>query len=175
MQSLQSTPPNPLPHRTAHPCRKIVFAISSKDQGFSPSRDTGRYAASFTWFDANVIPRNHEAGEDATHTKPAEPKRPLVQGDPLLLPRDNKLQTNVRAGRNFERHTVVWHYMDDIRADSGQAEEIEQRSGRGRATLDGRVVRELEVGDSISVIGRARFGGWSNYVESVSVRVFWAV
>lgn len=65
--------------------------------------------------------------------------------------------------------------MDDIRADSAQAEEIEQRSGRGRATLDGRVVRELEVGDSIGVIGRARFGGWSNHVESVSVRVFWAV
>lgn len=81
----------------------------------------------------------------------------------------------MRAQRDEQHYTIVWNHLDNIRADSSEAEEIENSQGRGRATLDGSKVRELEVGDSIAVWGRARFGGWSNFVIRLSVRVFWVV
>lgn len=75
----------------------------------------------------------------------------------------------------MQHYTVVWHHLDNISADSAEAEEIELSEGRGRATLDGSTVRQLEVGDSISVWGKARFPEWSNHVERVSVKIYWAV
>lgn len=72
-------------------------------------------------------------------------------------------------------HIITWHYLDSIPADSLDADEIERAQGRGRATLDGSQVCTLQLGDAISVWGRARYGGWSNHVDQASVRVFWAV
>jgi hypothetical protein len=82
---------------------------------------------------------------------------------------------NKTAVSQTQENTITWHYLDNIQAESADAEEIERSQGRGRATLDGSVVRTLGVGDSIAVWGRARFPGWSNHVEFISVRVFWAV
>lgn len=87
----------------------------------------------------------------------------------------NALQRNKCAVHNTIGYTIVWHYLDDISPQSVEAEEFEETTGRGRNTLDGHVVRELEVGDSVSVWARARFAGWVNHVERASVRVFWAI
>ncbi len=39
----------------AHPCRKIVFDIVSKDQGWGGGRgDQGTFHDSFTWFDVGL-------------------------------------------------------------------------------------------------------------------------
>lgn len=92
-----------------------------------------------------------------------------------FLPTAYSLQRNKVAQRETTKHVVTWHYLDDVDPDSAKAEEVQNASGRGGATLDGRLVRGMNVGDEISIWGRARFPGWSNKVEGLSVRVFWAV
>lgn len=86
-----------------------------------------------------------------------------------------KLQSNRVGHRDTMDYTITWHYLDDIQPDSEEADKIEREQGRGRYTLDGHIVRELQVGDSITVWARARFPGWQNHVEGMAVRVFWAV
>ena len=87
----------------------------------------------------------------------------------------NALQRNKSADKHTGHYTIVWHYLDNISPDSEQAAEIQETEGRGRNTLDGRVLRSLEVGDSVSVWGRTRFGQWMNFVEEATVRVYWAI
>lgn len=40
--------------RGEHPCRKIVFTIKSRDQGWGGGASRGTYNNSFTWFDAGL-------------------------------------------------------------------------------------------------------------------------
>jgi hypothetical protein len=41
--------------RGEHPCRRIVFSITSHDQGWADdTEDEGTYKGSFTWFDAGL-------------------------------------------------------------------------------------------------------------------------
>lgn len=179
IQTLDTASPQILPHRTIHPCRKIVFSILSHDQGGYPDGAPDSYHGSFTWFDAEVIHKAHEPSQrDGIHQRmnpiDMSPKH-YAPNDPLLLPRDNALQRNRARRRSAKRHTVVWHHLDNTAADSPEAEDVDRDSGRGRDTLDGRQVREMELGDSIVVWARARFPGWKNYVDSLTVRVFWAI
>src|SRR3954454_13103128 len=59
-QSLEKdTPSKPLPHRGAHPCRRIIFKLSSHDQGRG-RRHENMYEFSWTWFDTEVIHGAHE-------------------------------------------------------------------------------------------------------------------
>lgn len=184
IKQLEQSPdsPRPLPHRSCNrPCRKIVFRLSSHDQG--PGRiHKDMYDHSWTWFDAEVIHGAHERkmyvnGEEKEllNDEKGETAIPREPDDPLLLPRANKIQVN--GARVSERQDVeiIWHYRDNIPPDSPPAYDIERTTGRGRATLDGRFVREMQVGDSIAVWARARFPGWSNHVYSASVTIFWAV
>ncbi|RJE21408.1 hypothetical protein PHISCL_06239 [Aspergillus sclerotialis] len=176
-ESLKSTNPKPLPHRQTHPCRKIVFSISAHDQGWGGTPQPSKFGGSYTWFDTEIIHNAHEIPREPQDTaeKPPEQARHFEPSDPFLLPSVHKLQSNARAQREEQHYTIVWHHLDNIRADSSEAEEIENSQGRGRATLDGSKVRDLEVGDSVAVWGRARFGGWSNFVIRLNVRVFWVV
>lgn len=91
------------------------------------------------------------------------------------LPSAQALQRNIVARSRTETHSFTWHCLDSIDPDSEDAQEIQNAHGRGRATLDGRTVRAMNVGDAISVWGRARFPGWQNMVEGMSIRVFWAI
>lgn len=70
---------------------------------------------------------------------------------------------------------VTWLYTDNISPDSDEAKKIDEEEGRGRGTLDGSYVRNLKLGDVITVWGKARFGGWANHVEKVKIDVYWAV
>lgn len=109
-----------------------------------------------------------------------------------LLPRENcKIQCNVTADREFREHRVVWSYTDDIRAppatsdadadadvaadaDSPEVKALED-VGRGKVTGDGEFVRNLKLGDIVTVWTKARFPGWANYLERVKVDVYWAI
>ncbi|KAA8642230.1 uncharacterized protein ATNIH1004_011171 [Aspergillus tanneri] len=178
-KTLDSPSPKVLPHRTVHPCRKIVFSISAHDQGWGSSRrlDQSAFDGSNTWFDIEVVHSAYERTQEAASPIPeAGPTGiRLGPGHPLLNPSPRKLQSNRTHERKTEHYTITWHHLDHTPADSAEAEEIERSQGRGRATLDGSQVRTLEVGDAISIWGRARYGGWSNHVERVSVRIFWAI
>lgn len=171
----------PLPHRTAHPCRKIIFQLSSHDQGYGAIREN-MYNFSWTWFDTEVIRDAHTKNlyvngieQEVLDNERGQVKKDYAPTDDLLLPRDNKLQVNGAHVREMQHRVITWHYLDNIAPDSEEAHHIERIQGRGRATLDGRGVRELAVGDSIALWARARFPGWINHVYQASVRVFWAV
>lgn len=177
----QESNPAPLPHRGAHPCRKIVFNISSHDQGGGRLREN-MYEYSWTWFDTEVIHGAHMRNmyadgieQEILDNERGQVRKHYTEADALLLPRDNKLQVNGAHVSDMQHNRIVWDYRDDIQADSPEAFEIEKTQGRGRLTLDGHGVREMEIGDSIAIWARARFPGWSNHVYHASVRIYWAV
>lgn len=91
-----------------------------------------------------------------------------------LLPPSTKLQLNVTAQRLTKEHVITWSYQDDIQPDSLEGDHLE-KVGRGRASGNGEYVRNLRVGDIITVWARARFPGWQNNVEHVRIDVYWAV
>lgn len=180
-------------HRGIHPCRKIVFDISSHDQGWGGESDhRGTFQGSWTWFDAYIRPSNNKENgvdqsrrtSDSTTTTTTTTTRstdsnsrseePVSTPPRPFLPEATKLQCNRTATINSTDYHIVWHYLDDVAADSPEAEQIERETGRGLATLDGSAVRNMKVGDEVSVWLRARFAGWRNHVDKMSVRVFWA-
>jgi len=97
--------------RVEHPCRKIVFTIKSKDQGWGGGAGRGTYNESFTWFDAGLervsafrettlleawelapFPQfrlhtgTNESQPRSTTTHPNAPKPPLVCSLRTILP-----------------------------------------------------------------------------------------
>ena len=70
-----------------HPVRKVVFTITSKDQGWSSSPGShGTYENSWTWFEAVVRDRIHEPGEGKIIVR------------------------NVHAGQEYKTHVVTWTF-----------------------------------------------------------------
>ena len=92
-----------------------------------------------------------------------------MQGDEDWL-----LQRNQVAQRSWRDYEIKWSYLDNTspETDAGQALAEE---GRGRGTGTGELVRSLKMGDVISVWAKARFPGWTNYVERVMIEVYWAI
>ena len=72
-------------------------------------------------------------------------------------------------------HSVVWRATDNIQSGSQEAAVLLGAHGRGTGTGNGRFVRDLKLGDVITVWAKARFPAWVNYVESVMVDVYWAL
>lgn len=161
--------------------------MTSHDQGWGGSgQDASPYSGSYTWFDAFIIPAFRPAAAEDNQQDTAAlvhryneyydvKHRPRFEAKEIFLPSENKLGSNKVAHREPQTRCITWHYLDEIDPESEQAKNVEASEGRGRATLDGRVVRGMEVGDQISVWARARFPGWANYVDHLGVRVFWAV
>ncbi|EPE35268.1 hypothetical protein GLAREA_10965 [Glarea lozoyensis ATCC 20868] len=169
-------------------CRKIVFTIRSHDQGWggSSAADRGTYRGSFTWFDVGLerVVAKRQDDESGTsnsqnpivlttrqilpHFSPSqEPEFPLLPGRTCL-------QKNLTASNTWQDHVIEWRATDNIHEESPEADALEEQ-GRGRASLDGEFVRNLKIGDAITVWGKARFGGWSNIITDVNVDVYWAV
>lgn len=73
----------------------------------------------------------------------------------------------------MQEHKVVWSYQD--RDNDDPSRERLTALGRGAETGNGEFVRNLKLGDVVTVWAKARFGGWSNTVESVKVDVYWAL
>ena len=129
----QSTP-------VERPCRKIVFTIVSRDQGWANNlQDKGTYKGSYSWFDVGLerygrtpAPPQEERGDDSSHSSmppdvklysvipavvetdasPAEPQpNPYTHYFPLL-PGADRLQSNRVAVRQWTKHKVVWSWTD---------------------------------------------------------------
>lgn len=71
-------------------------------------------------------------------------------------------------------HVVTWSYLDDTVSDSDDGMKLETE-GRGRGTGDGSFVRDLRLGDVVTMWGKARFPAWVNHVEKVKIDIYWAV
>ncbi|KAL1870267.1 hypothetical protein VTK73DRAFT_2716 [Phialemonium thermophilum] len=191
--------PSPL---LEHPCRKIVFTLRSRDQGWGGEPGShGTYLKSWTWFDAG-FERLCRIRDDSPSGSAPEPalgsgsRKPPVSFEqcrlrplspPTLPPDDDKLfdhpllpdparkvQANVVAKRQPTEHRVTWSWRDDVDPDSTAAMQLEE-AGRGRATGNGEFVRALRLGDTVTLWAHARFPGWINFVEKVQIDVYWAV
>lgn len=88
---------------------------------------------------------------------------------------DNKiLQKNKTATRAYQDHKIIWKVNDDIHPESPEADELEAQ-GRGKETANGDFVRNLKIGDVVTIWAKARYPGWANTVEDVSMDVYYAV
>ncbi|CZS91734.1 uncharacterized protein RAG0_02257 [Rhynchosporium agropyri] len=190
--------------RGENSCRKIVFTIISHDQGWGgASEHKGTFKGSFTWFDvgkekihlstvSDTIP-----GTDAFPTLLLEygstsrrENRPLActvetispkvhpnspnRFEHPLLPTLDCLQKNRTSKKKAEEYKIVWSCHDGIDPDSLGGKALEEQ-GRGRNTANGQFVRDMRVGDIVTVWGKARFPGWVNMIEKVQIDVYWAV
>ncbi|KAI1506045.1 hypothetical protein F5X99DRAFT_366963 [Biscogniauxia marginata] len=184
-----------------HPARRIVFDITSHDQGHGGvPEDRYTYHHSFTWFDAgldrfdmkNECPQDCKDREDSESAgtpsdtpsdiptcaiRPVWP--PLKENaagyhHELYSPADRVIQRNKLADGAWQHHHVEWSWSDDIDPESTAGQELDD-AGRGTATGNGEFVRNLKLGDMITIWGRARFGAWANHIEALKVQVYWAV
>jgi hypothetical protein len=195
--------------RGDHPCRKVVFTIKSKDQGWADRRELcGTYKGSYTWFDVGLeklqaidtnkctpeiqIPQGFveqihlESGDSSSkaamsiycdiHT--IQPRVKEERGSYIFdrpsEPTGNRLQSNRTGTREVKEHVITWAHDDCIDPLSSEGDQLEQ-DGRGRHTGNGNFVRNLRVGDIITIWARARFPGWTNEVKAVKIDVYWAV
>ncbi|KAK5951066.1 hypothetical protein OHC33_007819 [Knufia fluminis] len=144
--------------------RRIRFIIDSRDQGWSSyPEDHGTYRGSWTWFEAGIRGLDASNADDqATLLEPVdcqhrnaldvEHRRLCLQDATRYKYGSRRIVTNVHAGRDFKKHVVEWdlyHEDDDVRS----------------------MVKELKGGHRIEVGAHARFPGWCNYVESVTVEI----
>ncbi|KAG5915784.1 hypothetical protein E4U42_007909 [Claviceps africana] len=109
---------------------------------------------------------------DSVEPDPAEDVYTYIH--PLQGRPEWQIQCNKTATRDWQEHKITWSYLDDVKSDSDEGKALETR-GRGRATGDGSFVRNLRMGDVITVWGKARFPGWVNSIERVEIEVYWAV
>lgn len=100
-----------------------------------------------------------------------EPDQPAFHHD-LHPSHEWTIQKNKAATRQSTIHKVVWSWNDDINPLT--AEQLDAL-GRGPATGNGDFVRNLKLGDVVTVWAKTRFGGWVNNVEHVNMDIYWAL
>ena len=77
-----------------HPVRRVVFTISSRDQGWSDYRAShGTYNDSWSWFEAEVLNWGPDSEADAV-----PPRR---------------ITCNIHAHGDYHTHVVEWNYDSD--------------------------------------------------------------
>lgn len=189
----------------AQPCRRIVFTLRSRDQGWSSSPgDHGTYNGSWSWFEAGLerwcktSPAQTSSPEQTGQTE-QQPQIPSLKLDDLctvipevewegqvqkayifkhhLHPREDlKVQCNLTAEKEVLEHRVVWSYTDDVDPERDVEAAVKlQREGRGKATGNGEFVRDLKLGDVVTLWSKARFPSWANFVESARIDVYYAI
>jgi hypothetical protein len=106
---------------------------------------------------------------------PDVPPKTMASFSHELGPGMDCLQRNRTATRDTTEHVITWSRTDDIMdPDSVDAIELDKQ-GRGRQTGNGEYVRNLKVGDVVTVWAKARYQGWVNTIEEVKIDVYWAV
>jgi hypothetical protein len=119
--------------------------------------------------------------------KPETYTRTVLSDDPDVAPKTlasfrhdlnpgmDCLQRNRTGTRDTSEHVITWSRTDDIMdPDSVDAIELDKQ-GRGRETGNGEYVRNLKLGDVVTIWAKARYQGWVNTVEEVKIDVYWAV
>lgn len=91
-----------------------------------------------------------------------------------LMPSTNHIQRNVTANKETQTHTISWRFDDNVGQEDMKANELDVQ-GRGPASMNGEYVRDLKIGDVVTVWAKARFPMWVNTVEEVRIDVYWAV
>ncbi|OWO98030.1 hypothetical protein B2J93_8255 [Marssonina coronariae] len=92
-----------------------------------------------------------------------------------LMPTMQCLQKNLTASKPSKEHKIVWSCLDDVADPDSVAAKALEDQGRGRGTANGVYVREMKVGDIVTVWAKARFPGWVNVVEKVQIDIYYAV
>lgn len=177
----------------SNPARKVVFRIRSHDQGWTTDEVPGMFIAAKTWFDAGIerfdASNSNEAdGNDmrrwtARKLGTVEPQVNDAEDThegwgyhfpytPWKGPRE--IQRNRMASSDFTDYEVTWTCWDVVSPDSPEAQELMEQ-GKGRMAGDGQFVRNLKLGDVVTVWGRAMHRGWMNTVESVEIDIYWAL
>ncbi|CAM1506117.1 Fc.00g057580.m01.CDS01 [Cosmosporella sp. VM-42] len=105
---------------------------------------------------------------------PRHDEGPYQYKHPLHPIQKYTVQKNKTATRAWQEYKITWRSTDHIKADSDEGKELED-AGRGRETGDGNFVRDLKMGDVITLWGKARFGAWINHIERAQIDVYWAV
>jgi hypothetical protein len=114
------------------------------------------------------------APEPRTALAATEPPETKVEFHHNLDPGLDCLQRNKTGTRDATEHVITWFPTDNTDPDSVDGVKLDEQ-GRGRATANGEYVRNLKVGDVVTVWGKTRYGGWVNTVEEVKIEVYWAV
>ena len=110
-----------------------------------------------------------------TRTTADEPPETQAEFHFDLDPGLDCLQRNKTATKATTEHVITWSCDDNVMdPDSIDGKKLDE-AGRGRATANGEFVRNLKVGDVVTVWGKARYGQWVNNVEEVKIEMFWAV
>ncbi|KAK0749175.1 hypothetical protein B0T18DRAFT_405957 [Schizothecium vesticola] len=158
----------------AHPCRKIVFTTRSRDQGWGGFRPRALVPEKPPLLFQRRGPPTLDLHDLCTQQPPVTATETIFHHE--LHPVEGFLvQRNQTATDEVREHRVVWSWTDAVDPGDEAGALALAEAGRGKGTGDGVFVRELRLGDVVTVWGKSRFPGWVNYVESVKVEVYWAV
>ncbi|KAI1646214.1 ankyrin [Daldinia loculata] len=127
---------------SSRPVRRIVFEITSHDQGYCSDPSRGE---SWTWFTADVHRRGNTFSQDLVS--------PQDQG---TTNREIHLAQNRGANIQWHTHTLSWNLGDLTEADAER----------------GSWIKALAPGDRILVLPHARYPGWENWVRRVRIDVY---
>ena len=122
-----------------------------------------------------VVPATDANSEDETDETGARDGSEFEYTYELHPQEDRKIQANRAVDRKTVQHRVVWSYDDDINPESERAVQELERQGRGKDTGNGEFVRNMRLGDVVTIWGHSRFAGWANYVERAKIDVYYAV
>ncbi|KAG9252506.1 uncharacterized protein F5Z01DRAFT_232268 [Emericellopsis atlantica] len=201
-QFFESLLNHPTP-KLARPVRKVVFTVKMKDQGWVGGRQhqKGAFNGSWTWVEAGlerfdseqecdencVADARYNSASSTAHALPLcalrsiypEAKSAREEGKfnyqhELAADQEREIQRSRLATREWLSKTITWRWTDSIDPESEDGEELFQE-GRGRGSATGEFVRNLKLGDVITIWGKARFRGWVLNLEKVKVDVYWAV
>ncbi|KAF8890808.1 hypothetical protein CPB84DRAFT_1784583 [Gymnopilus junonius] len=145
--------------------RMVRFVIASHDQGWASENSfPTQYMGSWTWFEAGIV-RSPEGDEN-----PEDEESRILRINELLKSQGSESGPDRTMVKNPEKDSYVWHIQRNILVwtDSDLEEEVDERefmdmTGAGRGK------------DSIVVIARARFPGWTNDIASVEVKISYSV
>ncbi|KAG0700856.1 hypothetical protein DFH29DRAFT_807023, partial [Suillus ampliporus] len=163
----------------AKPFRKIEFQLWSHGRGWLSEHCSrrGTYEGSYTWFDASVERLDRYFISHGKHRVALfialHCSRCTDAGHPFL-PSPTTLQKNIVASNQPTHHIVTWTDLDNVKEGSPEAIAAESR-GQGWKSYDGSFIRDLQVGDCITLWTRAHFPGWIMKGVKAKITVYWAV
>ncbi|KAI0066557.1 hypothetical protein BV25DRAFT_1820549 [Artomyces pyxidatus] len=160
--------------RGVHPVRKVVFRLTSRDQGWSGTpQDHMTFRGAYSWWEvAAESPLSAHAAAQAgellapqAHVEGA-PESGWRRWDGAWV-----VQRNRHAQKQVEEREVVWRATDEDTDEYGDW----QTDDEGKGRRGGSLVRALSVGDRLLLVAKAQYPMWQNQVRKAEVEVYYAV